>query len=525
LLQGTVFFVIAYVCYFYSLEPELGWLDCLYFTMATFTTIGYGDIHVRCDALKIFRFHCQVVVVGHILFLFLNLGFPLSFTLSSPYSPFSFSADVCGCDCCYRVQPTSASSRIFTIFIVFISMLPVALALAATAEYLTTQENMKRQTHERQFVDAINSLHEENDDIQYNAVFSSTFAGMSFKDVQWEVYEGFDAFPGDNDGYPAPCRLVLAEEDDEAGNDARVLQRCQRECLERGCGGFVVSEGLAYFRRYSPQDLAAAKAPLNGAALYLPVTTQANSSGRAFSSGAGATVEPFFARREVTSPSSNGGGVLAPQTSNRSVTPSRLSSIDTTATTPLAAGGDGGGGRGEVLASNPRLQHQIQLKRHTPLVSSQIAKSTRSSVASSLGPADRKAVASLLVNNHHRPSVPPSPRNAPAHVHSQQRKSGGRAPPTPQGRSSPPLLALPRMDDSANAASQLQRWWRQSVAPKLTKVVERREGSLDTVQSVELKEDGSIGKAQVPKQEPRKDFSIAFDRTILHAKYELRTLC
>ena len=403
------------------------------------------------------------------------------------FLPISFFWGVC--DCCVMLQPTSASSRIFTIFIVFISMLPVALALAATAEYLTTQENMKRQTHERQFIDAISSLHEENDDIQYNAVFSPTFAGMSFNEVQWQVYEGVDAFPGDNDGYPAPCHL---NEDGDEDSNQRALRRCQRECLERGCGGFVVWDGKACFRRYSPQDLALAKVLLPGAALYLPVTTPASTtaSGREFP-----TMEPFFDTREAPSPSF-GGGVFAPRASNpSSATPLRLSSVDTTAATTLLAGGAERGG--EPVASTPRLQHQLPHRRSTPLVSSQIAKSTRSSVESSLGPADRKAVASLLVN-HPRPSVPPSPRNAP-NSHAQPRRSRG-VPSTPQGRSSPPLLALPRLDESARAASQLQRWWRQSLAPKLTKVVERREGSLDTVQSVDLKDGGNPAKVQVPKE-------------------------
>lgn len=365
-------------------------------------------------------------------------------------------------------------------------MLPVALALAATAEYLTTQENMKRQTHERQFIDAISSLHEENDDIQYNAVFSPTFAGMSFKEVPWQVYEGADAFPGDNDGYPAPC--LLCEDGDEDSNQ-RALMRCQRECLERGCGGFVVWDGKAYFRRYSPQDLATAKVLLPGAALYLPVTTPASTaSGRGFP-----TMEPFLKTREVPSPSF-GGGVFAPRASNHSsAAPLRVSSADTTAaTTPLAGGAERGG---EPAASTPRLQHQFPQRRSAPLVSSRIAKSTRSSVESSLGPADRKAVTSLLVN-YPRPSVPPSPRNAP-NLPVQPRRSGG-VPSTPQGRSSPPLLTLPRLDESAKAASQLQRWWRQSLAPKLTKVVERREGSPDTVPSTDLKDGGNPTKVQVP---------------------------
>lgn len=41
-LGGFAFF-ITFMVYYYYLEPDLNWLEALYFTMSTFTTIGKGD--------------------------------------------------------------------------------------------------------------------------------------------------------------------------------------------------------------------------------------------------------------------------------------------------------------------------------------------------------------------------------------------------------------------------------------------------------------------------------------------------
>ena len=41
---GAVTFVVSFFAIWLFLEPQLSFLDALYFTMATFTTIGYGDI-------------------------------------------------------------------------------------------------------------------------------------------------------------------------------------------------------------------------------------------------------------------------------------------------------------------------------------------------------------------------------------------------------------------------------------------------------------------------------------------------
>ncbi len=37
---GAFAFAFAFIVYWTYLEPDLGWLDTLYFTMATFTTVG-----------------------------------------------------------------------------------------------------------------------------------------------------------------------------------------------------------------------------------------------------------------------------------------------------------------------------------------------------------------------------------------------------------------------------------------------------------------------------------------------------
>ena len=41
---GAVTFIVSFFAIWLFLEPQLSFLDALYFTMATFTTIGYGDI-------------------------------------------------------------------------------------------------------------------------------------------------------------------------------------------------------------------------------------------------------------------------------------------------------------------------------------------------------------------------------------------------------------------------------------------------------------------------------------------------
>jgi voltage-gated potassium channel len=96
---GAVAFGFAFLAYKFVLEPQLGWLDCLYFSMATFTTVGYGDIH-----------------------------------------------------------PSTAASRIFTVFVLFVTIIPVALALAATAEYLATQQELDRHRRERAMAKAVFSI-------------------------------------------------------------------------------------------------------------------------------------------------------------------------------------------------------------------------------------------------------------------------------------------------------------------------------------------------------------------------------
>lgn len=39
---GGIAFFVTFMVYWWALEPDLNWLEALYFTMATFTTIGFS---------------------------------------------------------------------------------------------------------------------------------------------------------------------------------------------------------------------------------------------------------------------------------------------------------------------------------------------------------------------------------------------------------------------------------------------------------------------------------------------------
>jgi len=60
----TVLVVLGSGTWFYHQVEGWGWLDALYFTVITLTTIGYGDLHPTTPASKIFT----------IIFIFVGLG-------------------------------------------------------------------------------------------------------------------------------------------------------------------------------------------------------------------------------------------------------------------------------------------------------------------------------------------------------------------------------------------------------------------------------------------------------------------
>jgi len=49
---------------FYHLFMPLKWLDAIYFSVITITTVGYGDIHPTNDITKIFTIFYVLVGVG-----------------------------------------------------------------------------------------------------------------------------------------------------------------------------------------------------------------------------------------------------------------------------------------------------------------------------------------------------------------------------------------------------------------------------------------------------------------------------
>lgn len=68
-LLGTTLIILAcgMICYHYL--ENWSWLDSLYFSVITLTTIGYGDLYPVTDAGKIFT----------ILYIMVGLGVILSF--------------------------------------------------------------------------------------------------------------------------------------------------------------------------------------------------------------------------------------------------------------------------------------------------------------------------------------------------------------------------------------------------------------------------------------------------------------
>ena len=49
---------------FYRSVEDLSWLDSIYFTVVTLTTVGYGDIHPTTGAGKVFTIFYLIIGVG-----------------------------------------------------------------------------------------------------------------------------------------------------------------------------------------------------------------------------------------------------------------------------------------------------------------------------------------------------------------------------------------------------------------------------------------------------------------------------
>lgn len=75
LFAGGVFFIIITIgsLFYYTVE-EWSWINAIYFTVATVTTIGYGDIVPITSAGKIFTIFFAFLGVSMVLYFFSMLG-------------------------------------------------------------------------------------------------------------------------------------------------------------------------------------------------------------------------------------------------------------------------------------------------------------------------------------------------------------------------------------------------------------------------------------------------------------------
>lgn len=64
--------VIGFGSIFYHIVEKLSWLDSVYFSVITLTTVGYGDITPHTDQGKIFTIFYVIVGIG-IIGTFANL--------------------------------------------------------------------------------------------------------------------------------------------------------------------------------------------------------------------------------------------------------------------------------------------------------------------------------------------------------------------------------------------------------------------------------------------------------------------
>ena len=67
----TTVIVILIGTVFYHAVEDLKWLDAVYFSVITLTTVGYGDITPQTDAGKLFTIIYIITGIG-IIFAFIN---------------------------------------------------------------------------------------------------------------------------------------------------------------------------------------------------------------------------------------------------------------------------------------------------------------------------------------------------------------------------------------------------------------------------------------------------------------------
>lgn len=70
-LSALVFICIVVGTVFYRLVEGWSWIDCMYFSLVTLTTVGYGDLSPTTDLSKIFTMVYILIGLG-IFLVFVN---------------------------------------------------------------------------------------------------------------------------------------------------------------------------------------------------------------------------------------------------------------------------------------------------------------------------------------------------------------------------------------------------------------------------------------------------------------------
>jgi voltage-gated potassium channel len=71
ILSSSVLSILAIGTVFYHNIEGWSWLNSLYFSVTTLTTVGFGDMHPTTDASKVFTIFYLIIGVG-ILLSFIN---------------------------------------------------------------------------------------------------------------------------------------------------------------------------------------------------------------------------------------------------------------------------------------------------------------------------------------------------------------------------------------------------------------------------------------------------------------------
>ena len=70
LILATIVIVLIGSVFYHSVEGW-GWIDSIYFSVITFTTVGYGDFSPQTDLVKIFTTFYVIIGIG-LMFSFIN---------------------------------------------------------------------------------------------------------------------------------------------------------------------------------------------------------------------------------------------------------------------------------------------------------------------------------------------------------------------------------------------------------------------------------------------------------------------